>query len=337
MKQVFQASLSVLPGLALLAASASAQAPLDGLSPTGLPTFGTTVETVALNVTVTTGKQGYVGNLTRDDFLVYEDGVPQRVTIFGNADVPLDVVVLLDLSASLRDRIGFVRSAAKGFLRTLRPGDRGAVIGFNQSVRVLANWTEDRPSLEAAIDQTRASGGTALYSAIYIALKGLGVHRIGEADTLRRRVVVVLSDGDDTSSLVSYDDVLETCRRSGVMVYTIAIKRVVPPELERLLKRQREVDGEYVLRSLARETGARPFTVVQLEQLPRVYADISQELAHQYLLGYVPSAVEGPRTFHLLSVAVPGRVNAQARTRVGYLRSPTAPALAGARSAGEFR
>jgi VWFA-related protein len=247
--------------------------------------------------------------------------------VFGGAEVPLDLVVLLDVSASVRDRLPLVRTAAKGFLKTLRAGDRGAVIGFNERVRVLSDWTDDQAALARAIDSANATGGTALYSAIYIALRGLGSTPL-DATSVRRRAIVLLSDGEDTSSLLSYDDVLESCRRSGVIVYTIYVKRNIDKELDRILRdrRPRAEDGEYVLSSLARETGARVFPVMRYEELPGVYAQIAEELAHQYLLGYVPAphaptghVATGP--FHNISVAVPRHADAQARTRVGYLHT----------------
>lgn len=284
------------------------------------------VEMVALNVTVTSARQTYVENLTRDDFVVHEDGVPQPITIFGGGDVPLDLALLLDVSASVRDRLTLVRTAAKGFLKTLRPEDRGAIIGFSTRVSVLADWTADQHALGAAVDAARASGSTSLYGAIYVALRGLSPSQRSSDGLSRRTAIVVLSDGEDTSSLVSYDDVIDACRRSGVMVYTVRVARQVSKELEELLRRPARdgLAGEYVMNNLARETGARALTVKRLEELPAAYARIADELAHQYYIGYVPAAVVAgaERPFHALSVTLPGRPDAQARTRLGYARMP---------------
>jgi Ca-activated chloride channel family protein len=311
----------LVSAFALVAPLCGAQPPSDVDSPRQVR-FGSTVEIVALNVTVT-ARRGYVENLTQDDFVVYDNGVPQEVSLFGRGDSPIDLVLLLDLSTSVRDRVGVVRAAAKNFLRTLRPDDRAAIIGFNQRVEVLANWTGNQAELGRAVDAARASGGTALYGAIYIALRGLDA---GTPDgEPRRRALVVLSDGEDTSSLVSYEDVLESCRRSGVSVYTIRLRRAVSQAVEQILRDRssRRTDAEYVMNALARETGARAFSIVQLAELADVYADIAAELSHQYVLGYVPRGDRADREFHSLSVAVPGHQGAQARTRTGYLRSPS--------------
>jgi VWFA-related protein len=336
-RQDVRATCSCLVVALLAPAVASAQSAQYGAGAVR-PTFGSSVDMVALNVTVTASSGAYVRDLGPRDFVVYEDGLAQDVTVFGAGDVPIDLVLLLDLSASVRDRVDLVRAAAKGFLRTLREDDRGAVIGFNQSVRVLSALTSDKASLSNAVDSASASGGTALYSALYIALRGLDGPRrraappaepapppagVQPAEPLRRRVLVVLSDGLDTSSLVSYEDVLQSLRESGVLLYTIHLKRLNQIDIDALLPgRRAKPTGEYVLRTLARETGARAFTAQELTALPGIYADIAAELSSQYLLGFVPVSHEGAQKFHALSVAVPGRANAQARTRMGYLLDP---------------
>jgi VWFA-related protein len=308
--------LNVLTGLsvALLCAAAASRVVFAEADPV---TFRVALQTVALNVTVT-GRQGYVTDLAREDFAVYEDGAQQQVSVFQAADVPVDLVLLLDLSASVSNQMHLIRSAAKGFLSTLRPGDRGAVIGFNENVRVLADLTDSQVALTAAVDAARARGGTALYSAIYIAIRGLAWDP--ESEGIRRRALVVLSDGRDTRSLLSYEDILESARRSGVLLYTIRVHDPAPPAVARLLRNRGGLDdSHYALTSLARETGARAFTAAKLEELSGIYDQIAEELAHQYLLGYEPPSREQSGEFRRVAVTVPSRPGAQARTRSGYL------------------
>lgn len=318
-------SMNVLAGVSitLLGAAAASRVVFAEADPV---TYRVTVQTVSLNVTVT-GRQGYVSDLTREDFAVYEDGARQEVSVFQAADVPLDLVLLLDLSASVTSHMNLIRNAAKGFLATLRPADRGAVIGFNHTVRVLAGPTDDQTALRTAVDAARPGGGTALYSAIYIAMRGLASDP--ESEGIRRRALVVLSDGRDTSSLLSYEDILESARRSGLLLYTIRVHDPVAEQLLLAACRGGRDDSRYALTSLARETGARAFAATKLEELSGIYGQIAEELAHQYLLGYVPpdpaTGAGQPRQwtqgdgFRRVAVAVPGRRDVQARTRSGYL------------------
>ena len=146
----------------------------------------------------------------------------QDVRFFESSAVPVDLIVLIDASSSMSDKIEIVHDAAAGFLKTLRPGDRGAVVSFADSVNVLQPLTvgpraaRTRPSAASV-----AHGSTALNNAVYVSLKQFGQAARQDADP-RRQAIVVLSDGEDTSSLVSFDDVLALARRMGVNIYTVA-------------------------------------------------------------------------------------------------------------------
>jgi VWFA-related protein len=316
--------MNVLAGVSitLLCAAAASRVVVADEDPV---TFRVAVQTVSLNVTVT-GRGGYLTDLTREDFAVYEDGARQAVSVFQAGNVPLDLVLLLDLSASVRPHMGLIRAAAKGFFATLRPADRGAVIGFNDTVRVLAALTDDQAALGAAVDAARAEGGTALYSAIYIAMRGLASDP--ESEGIRRRALVLLTDGHDTRSLLAYDDILESARQSGLLLYTIRVHDPVAEELLLNRSRGRLDDGRYAMANLARETGARAFTAGKLAELSGIYGQIAEELAHQDLLGYVPpdpaAGVRQPALWNLrdgfrrVAVIVQGRPGALARTRTGY-------------------
>jgi len=187
--------------------------------------FKSTAALVALSVTVQDKSAKYVAGLQSEDFAVYEDGVRQEVRFFEADAVPLDLMVLIDTSSSMRDRMGIVHDAAAGFVSTLRDGDRGAVLSFADTVSILQPLTSDRAALETAVRSTNANGSTSLNNAVYIALKQFG-GGARAAGSVRRQAIVVLSDGSDTSSLVSFDDVLALARRSGVSIYTVALQPV---------------------------------------------------------------------------------------------------------------
>jgi Ca-activated chloride channel family protein len=298
-------------------------------APGAPPVFRVNVDTVPLTVTVTHAVRGYVGNLGRDDFTVFDNGVRQQVTIFEHGDVPLDLLLLIDVSASVYHQFHLVQSAGKGFLGTLRAGDRAAVVGFNDQVRLLADWTADRARLHDALDGAQAGGSTALYTALYVALRGLDPDGHDDGHT-RRRAIVVLSDGMDTESLMTYDGVVDACRRTNVTVYTIRLAEPAPSLFGRLTGRRHDRTPEFVMTNVARETGGRAFSIRRLDELAGVYEQIARELASQYLLGYVPTGADDHREFHTVAVTLPEYPGVLARTRMGYLTTAQ-PRRAGTR------
>jgi Ca-activated chloride channel family protein len=307
----------VLATVVVCSAGVAAQAPQ-------IPMFRSTANLVALNVTVQdpAARDKYISGLRSDDFVVYEDGVRQNVRFFESEAVPIDLIVLLDTSASMSDKIGLVRDAANGFLHTLRPGDRGAVVTFSDSVRVAQPLTEDRGLLASAVGGISAHGATALNNAVYIALKEFGRPAEHDGD-VRRQAIAVLSDGDDTSSLVSFDDVLSVARRMGVNIYTVGLQSEFAMQQTVSETGHRYLDqGEYALKTLAHETGARAF-FPKVNELKDVYATIARELSNQYSIGYVPSNSSLDGRFRRVVVQVATRPELRPRTRVGYTATGT--------------
>jgi Ca-activated chloride channel homolog len=281
------------------------------------PVFRSGSALVALNVTVQDPGAKYVAGLQPADFAVYEDGVKQDVRFFESSAVPVDLIVLIDTSSSMSDKIGIVHEAATGFLKSLRAGDRGAVVSFADSVSILQPLTSDQSLLEKAVRATVAHGSTALNNAVYISLKQFGQTARQDADP-RRQAIVVLSDGEDTSSLVAFDDVLGLARRMGVNIYTVA--------LQSRLAAQRAVEqgghryfseSDYAMKSLARETGAQSFFPAPAG-LKEVYGSIATELANQYSIGYVPANGRPDGRFRRVVVQVVTRPELRPRTRLGY-------------------
>jgi Ca-activated chloride channel family protein len=275
--------------------------------------FKSTAALVALSVTVQDKSAKYVAGLQSEDFVVYEDGVRQEVRFFEADTVPLDLIVLIDTSSSMRDRMAVVHDAAAGFVSTLRVGDRGAVLTFADTVSILQPLTPDRAALETAVRSTNAHGSTSLNNAVYIALKQFGAGARA-AESVRRQVIVVLSDGTDTSSLVSFDDVLALARRSGVSIYAVALQPV--PDGRYPVRRVR-TESDDALKALARETGALAF-FPEPAQLKAVYRSIAMELASQYSIGYVPADATGDGRFRRVSVQVVTKPDLRPRTRPGY-------------------
>jgi VWFA-related protein len=276
-----------------------------------LPSFRAGVDVVSLSVTVTDGAGRYVADLLPEQFGVYEDGAKQDIAYFNRTNVPIALALLLDTSSSMEGKMATAREAAAGFARRLRPQDLGQLIGFADRVEVLQSFTSDRAALERAIQKTVAGGSTPLFNALYIALKELKKIRAATEQDIRRQAIVVFTDGEDTSSLVAFDELLDLARRSETAIYAIALRS--PFEIT---SRTYAVT-DYSLRQLAQQTGGRPYFPTRVEDLAGVYGQIADELASQYVIGFVSKNTKRDGTWRKLAIRV-DREGATARTRVGY-------------------
>ena len=274
------------------------------------------VELVPLTVTVTDRAGHYVPDLTKADFAVFEEGKPQVIAHFATSHVPVDLGILLDTSSSMQDTLAIAQKAGAGLVRQLGDGDRAAVIGIASTVLFHQTMTPDLARVEAALRSTRANGATALYDAVYIALRQHQQERLRSSD-VRRRVIVLLSDGIDTSSHVTFDEVLDLLRRVDVTVYVVSL--TPDPTLPHVVSVDRRTfESAHALSSLARESGGRLFTARGAQELPAIYDAIGQELGNQYVIGYVPSEPAADGMFRHISVGVLQPRAGLARTRAGY-------------------
>jgi Ca-activated chloride channel family protein len=275
------------------------------------PTFRANIDLVSLTVTVVDKRNNLVRNLEQDDFNVFEDGIKQRVEFFSRRQTPIAVAVLLDTSASMEERLPIAQKAASGFIETLRSEDQAEIIDFDSRVNVAQGFTNDRQLLERAIRQTTADGPTSLHNAIYIALKELRKVRAISSDEIRRQSIVLLSDGEDTSSLVPFEEVLELAKRSDVAIYSIGLRS------QDVAQQRGFNEADFVLRQFAQETGGKAFFPNSAAQLPEIYAQIASELSSQYLIGYASNNSRRDGQWRRVVVQV-DRPDALARTKQGY-------------------
>jgi Ca-activated chloride channel homolog len=303
------AAVVVVASLDLVAAH---QAP----QPPQVP-FRAGVDVVSLNVIVTDGTGHYVTDLAQSDFSVFEDGVKQDVTFFTRTNLPIALSLLLDTSASMENKLPTAQEAAIGFAKRLRQQDLAEVIDFDSRAVVLQDFTNGAAQLEQAIKKTSAGGSTSLYNAVYIALKDLKKVVARNVDEIRREAIVVLSDGEDTSSLLSFEEVLDLAKRSETAIYTIGLRAGEGPATT--TKGFKE--AEFVLRQFAQETGGRAFFPNQLSDLSAVYGQISDELSSQYTVGYTSRNSKRDGAWRRVVVRV-NRPNLTARTKLGYF-APT--------------
>ena len=275
------------------------------------PSFRAGIDIVSLAVTVTDASGRFVTDLVPGQFHVVEDGAAQEVAYFNRTNMPIALALLLDTSASMDERMATAQNAAVGFVRRLQSRDQAELVAFDRDVRIAQGFTADQAALERAIRSTTAAGSTSLYNAIYVSLRELRKNRVATERDVRRQAVVVVSDGEDTSSLVDFDEVLDLARRSETAIYAIGL-RSKSDTRDKAFK-----EADHVLRQLAQETGGRAFFPARVEDLAGVYSQIADELASQYVLGYISKNSRRDGAWRRITVQV-DREGATARTRTGY-------------------
>ena len=300
-----------------VATAASDPAPVHLLAQAPAPpqeraqVFRAGVEMVSLNVTVTDSQGRYVTDLDQADFSVFEDGAKQELSYFNRSSLPIALSLLIDSSASMEQRMDHAQQAAIGFAQKIRNQDLAQVVDFDSRVEIKQAFTNKAADLETAIRSTSAGGSTALHNAIYISLKELAKVKAKNPEEVRRQAIVLLSDGEDTSSLVTFEEVLDLAKRSETAIYSIGLQ----PRETSALRGFRE--AEFVLRQLAQETGGRAFFAQRIEELSGVYAQIADELSSQYSMGYSSKNPRRDGAFRRLVVQV-ARGNVTPRTKRGY-------------------
>jgi Ca-activated chloride channel family protein len=191
------------------------------------------------------------------------------------------------------------------------------IVQFNDRATVLQDFTQDQTALDVAIKKTQAQGPTALHNALYVALKDLAKQK--KAGELRRRAVVLLSDGEDTASLVSDEQVTELARKTEICIYAISLRSNRTQDRERLSFSQ----AAHLLTVLSRDTGGQVFFPASISELDSVYDRIAEELRTQYSLGYVSSNKRHDGKWRRIVVRIPSRDDIQVRHKIGYYAPPT--------------
>ena len=250
------------------------------------------VKLVNVFVNVTDRNGAIVGGLAREDFALTEDGRPQQISVFERqSEVPLNLTLAIDTSGSVRKDMSEEADAAKRFAHALlRSQDQMSLLQFATDVRELTPFTNKLPQIDRGLGQLRGDWATALYDAVY-----LGSEKLGKKQG--RKVLVLVSDGDDTAKSTTYAQALEQALRNEVMIYSIID---VPIEASA----GRDLGGEHALITLAEQTGGKSFYVSD-GGLDKAFARVSDDLRTQYLLGYYPRNQEPGRSFHRVQITIP--------------------------------
>jgi Ca-activated chloride channel homolog len=280
-----------------------------------VPSFGVDLGVVNLSLSVTDPREHYVSDLTEQDFVVFEDGVRQNICLFTRDRLPISLTLLLDGSSSMKTSLRFAQSAAVRFIRTLQATDDAQVAQFTRRYTVLQEATSDKALLEAAVARVEAAGETSLYESLYVALKDLRHRRQDQAT--RRQAMIVLTDGEDTSSLVSEDQLMDLARRAEVAIYAIGLFGPRPSAM------MTGPSPTHFLTALSRETGGRAYFPKELTDLEGIYDRIADELRTLYGVGYVSANTRRDGAWRRIAVETI-RENLIVRHRLGY-HAPLAP------------
>lgn len=281
---------------------------------------------VTLTTTVVNDRGRYVANLRQRDFAVYEDGVKQEVAYFNTGDkVPISLGVLFDTSGSMVDKIDGVRDAVEHFVKSVAPGDEIFLIRFSSDAELVQDFTDNRSRILRAIDRLNPRGSTALYDAIL-----MGLQRVAEGKH-NRRALMLVTDGNDTSSSVNLETTLNLARKSEVIIYALGIGHGERGSFGHggqdrggiIFGRQikDEVDMN-VLRQFAETSGGEAFHLENAhaggrDLVDEAAAQVVAELKQQYLLGYYPSNTRKDGAFRQIKVELADR-SLRVRTKRGY-------------------
>jgi VWFA-related protein len=296
-------------------------------------TIPVTVNLVDVLFTVLDRRNKLVSGLEKQDFKVLDDNVPQDIRYFSKqSDLPLRIGMLLDTSNSIRDRLKFEQDAANNFLFSVlrRNKDEAFVMTFDDEPQILQAFTGDAGLLRDNILRTRAGGGTAVYDAIFNACENQLSHPPrppGDQPDVVRRVMILISDGEDNLSTHTRAEAIEMAQRTSVVIYTISTSTewvsLDDPSKEKTGNRKYHLtEGDKILQDLAEETGGRSFYPYHVDDLDQSFQDIGEELRNQYSIAYNPTnhAVDG--RYHKIKIETPEHKGYQVRARRGYYARP---------------
>jgi len=285
---------------------------------------------VHLVATVTDRRHNFVTTLDQSDFKVFENGTPQEIRFFGReTDLPLRIALLLDTSNSIRPRLEFEQDAAVDFLNSVirRDKDMAFLMTFDNEPEVIQDYTGDLALLTKAIRKQRAGGGTALNDAIYRAAEKLSNPPLPPgANPEVRRVLVVISDGDDNLSDRALSDAIEAAIRAEASIYAISTNTDWLSLSDKDAPKKMHVEGgDKVLQQFAEQSGGRVFFPYRVDDLEQSFVDIGSELRSQYFIAYSPTAALVNGQYRKIEVDT-DRKNLTVRTRKGYYASaPSSP------------
>jgi Ca-activated chloride channel family protein len=278
-------------------------------------TIGVNVDLVLMYTSVFDKSGHFVAGLKKDNFKLFEDGVQQSLVSFTQEDVPISMGILLDLSGSMKPKIDQVTKAALAFIRASNPRDQVFLIGFSDEVELLQDYTSDIDEIADALENIIATGGTALYDAVY-----LGVQK-AHAGAKSKKAIVLITDGEDRDSYYKLDELLAKVQESDVQVFGVGFLDEIPDKglFGRWSKTAPEKARDALLK-ISEETGGKAFFPNKLTDIHTIVAEIATDLRSQYSLAYFSSNGARDGSFRRVKVELNGQgaSNNSVRHRRGY-------------------
>ncbi len=267
------------------------------------------VNLVVLHTTVLDDRGRFADGLKREEFRVFEDKVEQKLAVFKREDIPVSFGLVIDNSGSMRDKRERVNAAALIFVRTSNPADEGFVVNFNDDyyLDMDKDFTSNISDMKEALERIDSRGSTALYDAVVGSLDHL------KKGTRDKKVLLVVTDGEDNASRKTFEQTLEEAQKSDAVIYTVGL---LSQESKKNAKRARKK-----LQELSQATGGLAFFPENLEDAENICTQIAHDIRNQYTLAYYPSNTRRDGTFRAVNVTVTplhGHGKLSVRTRTGY-------------------
>lgn len=277
------------------------------------PVFTSDSRLVVVHASVLDKNGKLVTNLTEPAFKVFENGVEQPLKIFRHEDIPVTMGVIIDNSGSMRDKRAKVGAAALDMIRASNPQDEVFVVNFNDDAYLDQSMTSDVKKLEEALERYDTKGGTAMRDAI-----GMSMDYSKDKGKRDKKVLVVITDGNDNTSLASLEDLVRKSQQSDILIYSIGIFNEEEPREAKKAKR--------ALHDLAVASGGLDYYPKDIEEIDRITPEIAKEIRNQYTLAYTPTNPTLDGTFRKIQVTVNASSKVTVRTRNGYYARPNTTA-----------
>ena len=262
-------------------------------------------EEVQLHATVLDDRRRFVTSLNRDDFSVWENNVPQKITSFRREDVPVAVAIIIDNSGSMRDKRPAVNQAALNFVRASNPEDEVCIVNFNDEYYLDQDFTAQIPLLKEALERIESRGGTALYDAVVAT-----ADHLKKSARLEKKALLVVTDGEDNASRESLEQAIRRLQvENGPVVYSIG-----------LLGDEHQRRAQRALKAMADQTGGASFFPKDLSEVDSITQEIARDIRNQYTIGYRPSTPQNQGGYRTIRVEAhaSGYKHLMVRTRSGY-------------------
>ncbi len=277
--------------------------------------IGVNVDMVVVHTSVVDKNGQFVSGLKKDNFKVFEDGVSQNVVSFSQEDVPVTLGIVLDTSGSMRDKFDNVTKAALALVRASNPDDEIFLIGFNDEVELIEDFTSDIDTISDDLNNTVVTGGTALWDAIYLAVQK------AQSGSRPKKAIVVITDGEDRDSYYKLDEMVAKVQESDVQVYGIGFLNEIPDKgLFGHWTKSEPEKAHDALQRVSDETGAKAFFPKNISEIHTIVSQIAFELRNQYSISYVSSNAARDGAWRRIRIALdtPTASSSRVRYRTGY-------------------